>query len=314
MTSDDGKLAKQTAGISYQLDVRHQGVDSGVIDRESGLPVYLFLEDGLVAGRAGSDPNAAISGEIAFTVAVGEGGRIHFEQHCIVVDRFTEDAIAGLYEPDLIKLTAIVTNPDGSEDHATAMIAGTLKITKGRPSLRSQTAVYSRAGVLGDAALSPRVGGQIRYELNVKWNGADSGATDIASGQKVFLFAEDGCIVGRIGEEPIAAASGCAAFILSVDASGNVIIDQLRAVRHADMQSDDPAPLLAPDLISLTATIADRQGLRDRASANIAGGLAFARAGAKTRMMRWLAQCRPKAAHGRWVEASAQYGSVPPFL
>lgn len=145
MTYDDRRLATQLAGIFFELDVRHQGVNSGVIDSESGQAIYLFLEDGMVAGRTGRDRDAAISGELAFTVAVREGGRIHFEQHRPVLDPFAEDAIASLSEPDLITLTAIVAKPDGSQDHAMAKIAGSLKIMKGRLGPRSPLA----AGEIG---------------------------------------------------------------------------------------------------------------------------------------------------------------------
>jgi len=117
------------------------------------------------------------------------------------------------------------------------------------------------------------------YGLNVKSQGVDSGLDDVASGQNVLLFLESGQVVGRAGS-----VSGEIVFTLTVDADGNVTLDQRRAVAHdVDGSSaaahDDAMTLSAADLITLTrtSTITDRDGdtASDSAVLNIGTALSF---------------------------------------
>src|SRR5262249_51128393 len=64
--------------------------------------------------------------------------------------------------------------------------------------------------------------------------GGASGLTDTATNTPVFLFLESGQVVGRQGTTAANAASGDIVFVVSVNASGQVTLDQRRAVVHAN--------------------------------------------------------------------------------
>ena len=121
-------------------------------------------------------------------------------------------------------------------------------------------------------------GGAIDYTLGLSVSGAPSGLIDTATGDHVFLFLEGGQVIGRAGDDAAAAASGPAVFTLSVDDSGVVTLDQLRAVVHDDPLDPDeatsPATLLA-NLVTLTATITDGDGDTNSATLNIGASLKF---------------------------------------
>ena len=61
-----------------------------------------------------------------------------------------------------------------------------------------------------------------------------------------------------------------------VDADGIVTLDQQRAVVHPDAANpDDPVTLAADDLVTLTATVTDRDGDSASATADIGPNLTF---------------------------------------
>ncbi|RYX18878.1 hypothetical protein D7267_16115, partial [Legionella pneumophila] len=87
---------------------------------------------------------------------------------------------------------------------------------------------------------------------------------DTASGNQVFLFLEEGIVVGREGSDALEAATGDVVFNIRVDGSGNVTLDQVRAVVHDNpLDSDEtsePARLNAANLVTLTAVATDKDG------------------------------------------------------
>ena len=114
------------------------------------------------------------------------------------------------------------------------------------------------------------------YTLGITGTAPDSGLIDTATGNKVYLFLIGGEVVGKSGTNSTTAASGPTVFKVTVDGSGNVTLDQQRAVVHSNTSSDDESsPALTDNLITLTATAKD--GDEDTASAtiNIAGNLTF---------------------------------------
>jgi hypothetical protein len=62
--------------------------------------------------------------------------------------------------------------------------------------------------------------------------GGASGLTDTATGNAVFLFLESGQVVGREGTDATDAATGDLVFVVSVNSSGQVTLDQKRAIVH----------------------------------------------------------------------------------
>ncbi|WP_343565533.1 DUF5801 repeats-in-toxin domain-containing protein, partial [Kiloniella sp. b19] len=96
----------------------------------------------------------------------------------------------------------------------------------------------------------------------------DSGLVDTATGYKVYLFEEGGEIVGRVGNsDDTANDAGAIVFMLSVNGSGTVELDQLRAVEHGDNTEANEAVSLAANVVTLTATVTDGDG--DTASDSI---------------------------------------------
>ncbi|MDO3433341.1 DUF5801 repeats-in-toxin domain-containing protein [Rhizobium sp. CBN3] len=123
----------------------------------------------------------------------------------------------------------------------------------------------SNAGADGGAATA------ITYALGIKQGNNVSGLTDTATGQSVLLFLEGGNVVGRAGS-----AAGAVVFTVSVSAAGIVTLDQQRAVVHTNTSNpDDSTTLAAADLVTLTATITDRDGDHAPATHNIGQNLNF---------------------------------------
>jgi len=72
------------------------------------------------------------------------------------------------------------------------------------------------------------------------------------------------------------ATSNALVFTVSVAADGNVTLDQIRAVVHADANDpNDAATLASDDLVKLTATITDKDGDHKPATLNIGQNLSF---------------------------------------
>ena len=113
--------------------------------------------------------------------------------------------------------------------------------------------------------------GSIGYSLEVKAPGADSGLKDTASGSDIKLYLEGGEVVGRVGT-----STGAIAFKVTVDAAGNVTLDQVRAIVHSpDSGPDQATGLSAADLVKLVATITDKDGDTSSASLNLGNAISF---------------------------------------
>ncbi|SNV49160.1 structural toxin protein RtxA [Legionella lansingensis] len=109
----------------------------------------------------------------------------------------------------------------------------------------------------------------LTYSLAIKSTGVDSGLVDTATQQKIYLFLENGVVVGHVGSK-----EGAEAFRISLDNDGKITLDQQRALVHPDATTpDDVVHLAAADLITLEAVATDSDGDSSRAVANI--GLAF---------------------------------------
>ncbi|WP_374384157.1 DUF5801 repeats-in-toxin domain-containing protein [Dongia sp.] len=288
----------QKGDIAYVLGVKSAGAESGLIDIATGNKVYLFLEGGVVVGREGTDAMDAETGEIVFTVTVAANGDVTLDQQRAVQHDDPNDpdestSPATLSSSDLITLTATITDKDNDTASVPANIGSALKFEDDGPSVQLKDVsapsltvdetdlttndTKSFAGLFQGSGGTDGQKGDITYALGVKDTGALSGLVDIATGHAVFLFIESGKVVGREGTDATDAASGDIVFTVSVDGSGNVTLDQARAVEHDDPLDPDeatsPAHLSAADLITLTATITDKDDDTASVPANI--GLAF---------------------------------------
>src|SRR5207253_5176838 len=71
-------------------------------------------------------------------------------------------------------------------------------------------------------------------------------------------------------------AAASLAFTLTLDPSGNVTLDQIRAVQHPDANNpNDSVTLGADNLVVLTATVTDKDGDHASAGLNIGQNLNF---------------------------------------
>ncbi|WP_287191143.1 DUF5801 repeats-in-toxin domain-containing protein [Mesorhizobium sp.] len=110
--------------------------------------------------------------------------------------------------------------------------------------------------------------GTLTYALNVV--AGPSGLVDTATNQAVVLSVTAGVVEGRT------AVSDDLVFTVSVDGTGNVTLDQKRAVVHTpDSGPDQSTTLAAANLVQLTATITDKDGDDDSATLDIGQNLVF---------------------------------------
>src|SRR5262249_7959825 len=109
----------------------------------------------------------------------------------------------------------------------------------------------------------------VSYALSTP--GGASGLTDTGTGESVVLSLDsNGRVVGTT------ATTGKTVFVVSVDGSGVVKLDQQRAVVHANTNNpDDSTTLSAANLVVLTATITDGDGDQASAPLNIGQQLVF---------------------------------------
>lgn len=133
------------------------------------------------------------------------------------------------------------------------------------------------SGLFGDPDYGADGAGHTDYTLGVD-DGTLSGLTDTASGNGVYLFLDGADVVGREGTDSADAATGEEVFRITVDADGNVTLDQSRAIVHGDPDDpDETSPAMTASLITLTATAYDSEatGENDSDSATVEIGDTF---------------------------------------
>lgn len=269
---------------------------TGLIDTASGQLVKLISEGGFIKGVTET------GGDLVFAFKIDtDTGQIDMAQFRAVNHGGTEDPSA----PDeLITLgagfltaTLSVTDGDGDVTKGSRDLGSMIGFEDDGPSIgRNLEALPSLtvdetvlttndtksfAGLFTALAGTDGQDGDISYELGVKSGSSiDSGVVDVATGHHVFLFLIGGQIVGKEGTNAATAlATGATVFTVSVNAAGEVTLDQVRAVKHDDPLDPDeassPVVLSAADLITLTATITDKDGDKASAVANIANALNF---------------------------------------
>jgi hypothetical protein len=269
--------------IGYALEVKAQGADSGLKDSVSGSDIKLYLEGGEVVGRVGSD-----TGAIAFKVTVDGSGNVTLDQVRAIVHspNTGPDQATGLSAADLVKLVATIIDKDGDSNSASLNLGNAISFKDDAPTISA-----GQAGVASlqvdettlaidtttdfSGAFTSNYGadgaGNIGYALAVKAQGADSGLKDTASGSDIKLYLEGGEVVGRVGDQ-----NGAIAFKVTVDASGHVTLDQVRAIIHSpDTGPDQATGLSSADLVKLVATITDKDGDSSSASLELGKAISF---------------------------------------
>ncbi|WP_063343831.1 DUF5801 repeats-in-toxin domain-containing protein [Pseudomonas fluorescens] len=251
---------------------------SGLTDTATGEAVNLSLNGGVVEGRT------ATTNLLVFTVSVAANGDVTLDQLRAVVhpDATDPDDATSLSSDDLVTLTATITDKDGDSAQATLNIGQNLVFEDDGPSITTtgdeptltvdETVLATDATQSFTANFSSAFGadgaGTLTYALGA--TAGPSGLTDTATGEAVNLSLNGGVVEGRT------ATTNLLVFTVSVAANGDVTLDQLRAVVHPDATDpDDATSLSSDDLVTLTATITDKDGDSAQATLNIGQNLVF---------------------------------------
>ncbi|WP_413966563.1 DUF5801 repeats-in-toxin domain-containing protein [Pseudomonas monachiensis] len=251
---------------------------SGLIDTASGEAVNLSLNGAVVEGRT------ALSNLLVFTVSVAANGSVTLDQSRAVVHANTSnpDDSTSLTSDNLVTLTATKTDGDGDSALATLNIGQNLVFKDDGPSITTtgvEPTLTVDETVLAtndtqsfaanfNSAFGADGAGTLTYALGVV--AGASGLIDTASGQAVNLSLNGAVVEGRT------ALSNLLVFTVSVAANGSVTLDQSRAVVHANTSNpDDSTTLTSDNLVTLTATITDKEGDSALATLNIGQNLVF---------------------------------------
>nr|WP_026331617.1 DUF5801 repeats-in-toxin domain-containing protein [Pseudomonas mandelii] len=262
--------------LTYALGVVAGG--SGLTDTATGEAVNLSLNGTVVEGRT------ATTNLLVFTVSVAANGDVTLDQQRAVVhpDPTNPDDSTSLTSDNLVTLTATITDKDGDSAHATLNIGQNLVFKDDGPSISTtgtepvltvdETVLATNDTQSFTANFSSAFGadgaGTLTYALGVVAGG--SGLTDTATGQAVNLSLNGTVVEGRT------AISNDLVFTVSVAANGDVTLDQLRAIVHPDPTNpDDSKTLTSDNLVTLTATITDKDGDSAHATLNIGQNLVF---------------------------------------
>ena len=278
--------------LVYALGISATGADSGLVDTATGNHVFLFVNAGVVEGRAGTDATTAATGALVFTVSAAANGDVTLDQLRAVVhpDATNPDDSKTLSADNLVTLTGTITDKDGDSRSAALNIGSNLVFKDDGPSISTtgtevtltvdETVLATNDTKSFAANFTSAFGadgaGTLVYALGISASGADSGLVDTATGNHVFLFVNAGVVEGREGTDATTAAAGAIVFTVSAAANGDVTLDQLRAGVHPDTTNpDDSKTLSADNLVTLTGTITDKDGDNRSATLNIGSNLVF---------------------------------------
>ncbi len=272
--------------------------DSGLIDSLTQQHVILSVTaGGVVEGRT-------TGGDLVFTVSVNAGtGEVTLDQlRAVMHDTATNpDTSEGVTLSGLVTLTLNVKDFDLDTASQTVNIGNALQFNDDGPSISVATTLgeceqiipvpeptltvdetdlstNATADFSGNftSAYGADGPGAITYALGVSEQGVDSGLIDVATGEPIFLYVnEAGVVEGRVGSDGEANPEGAVDFTVSVDANGVVTLDQIHPLQHPNAQNPDDPVSMADNLITLTATITDRDGDSATATLNIGGNMSF---------------------------------------
>ena len=290
------------ANVAYTLGVAATGADSGLTDTATGEAILLFLENGAVTGRVGSE-----AGDIAFTVTVDAAGRVTLDQQRAIVHDDPSDAVEAapgaaetLASAGLVTLTASVTDGDGDTASATLNIGQTLLFEDDGPAITATAADDGSAAQTSDAALPGSDAASLNLAALFGYEGADFGADGpgtisenyaltllvaegstsglTSGGEAIRLFlSDDGLTVtGSTAASEGGVDAANTVFTVTVGADGSLTLSQSQVIDHTP---GSDAVSLADGLIGAdyTVTITDGDGdtVTDTAGIDLGGNLTF---------------------------------------
>ncbi|MGG7578163.1 DUF5801 repeats-in-toxin domain-containing protein [Rhizobium sp. Nf11,1] len=257
--TDDNDTEINITGVTFKLNgVTKTAAELGITVNLSGTGLILenvgegVTVDFTTAGGAGGTFDRFTIKNIDTEKDFFDVKEVHFSG--AVGNAYNEEVGSFInFDDDGPSITATGTPPQLTVDETTLA---------DNASADFSTFFTSNAGADGGAATA------ITYALGI--NQGNSGLTDTATGQAVLLSLESGNVVGRAG------VGGPVVFIVSVSAAGIVTLDQQRAIVHTNTSNpDDSTTLAAANLVTLTATITDRDGDHVPATHNIGQNLTF---------------------------------------
>ncbi|ENU18074.1 hypothetical protein F995_00062, partial [Acinetobacter sp. CIP A162] len=186
--------------------------------------------------------------------------------------------------------TATATDKDGDTASADLDIEGTLSFLDDGPSVTTNAVLtvlevdetvlttndsenFASAFTVNTyGADGQALSNALVYSLGISSVGAVSGVIDVATGQAVYLYAlVTGEVVGLVGAGGFADPLGAEAFRISVNAAtGQVDLDQVRALQHPNPAQPNELINLTTNAVTLIATATDKDG--DSAFASISLG------------------------------------------
>ncbi len=283
-----------TVSSAYTLSMNAGG--TGLVDTATGQTVALVMNGGAVEGRV-SDGEGGFF--VVFKVSVDASGNVTLDQQRAVMHTpdTGPDQSTSLSAADLVVLTRTdtITDKDGdiSSGSASINIGTALSFEDDAPSITvsatqaADTLTVDETNLVANATASfadnfgnaPVFGadgaGTVSSAYTLSMNAGGTGLVDTATGQTVALVMNGGAVEGRVSDGE---GGFFVVFKVSVDASGNVTLDQQRAVMHTpDTGPDQSTSLSAADLVVLTRTdtITDKDGDTSSGSASINIGTAL---------------------------------------
>ncbi len=117
--------------ITYSLEVKSPGVDSGLRDTATGNSILLFKEGTDIVGRVVG------GGQLAFRLSVAADGTVTLEQSRAIfhTPNTGPDQAVGLSDSDLITLTATITDGDGDKNSASLDLGNAISFRDDAPNI-----------------------------------------------------------------------------------------------------------------------------------------------------------------------------------
>ena len=283
-----------TVVTAYSMTlIAPEGASSGL--SSDGATIYLYENAGVITGSTSASEAGVNASNSVFTLSVNGTGQVTLTQlkeidHNPGGATSNYSAQEAVLASNLVGLKATATITDGDGDNATASqildLGGKVTFDDDGPSVSAAAPANNslqvdESDLLSDATanfgglFSANFGadgaGTTVYSLSVSASGVDSGLDDSASGSNILLYNEAGVIVGRVG-----GVAGSVSFTVSVNASGQVTLDQQRSIMHTPNTTADQESSLALDgLVKLSATVTDGDGDVAVTTVNLGGAISF---------------------------------------
>jgi T1SS-143 domain-containing protein len=117
--------------------------------------------------------------------------------------------------------------------------------------------------------------GSTVFGLSVAPGGVDSGL-DTTAGVNIFLFLENGIVVGRVGATAGVAATGPAAFAIAIDPNtGAVSTVEYLSIYHPNAGNPDDSVSITNSAVQATVTVTDSDGDTATNSVNVGSQIQF---------------------------------------